>query len=961
MKEQALLTSRWIYASERKTAMKTALLLDIDNTLTPPRQPLSKEMADVLQRLCVPFHVAAGSDMPLLQKQFFEPLREFGFRGRFDAFVSNGAIHYRCDYSEVMSLQLVSAFDLRDYLGDADYDFLIDVLEKTLRVPEFQLRPPLKVMGEQIVYRGSMINVPPIGRVTQEGAESLLNRKRFVEFDRVYGYRQKVLAHLKRELAMLIDKRQLRISLGGQTSFDIGVASQDKANAVRTLLGDGVERVVFIGDALFEGGNDEPIQKLADNCPSDVACPIETIQVDSWTETRTKLFELGFVCEQSAAPNPAAISLRDTAHLNGDDIDPFANKWDEIRLSDVLVKAYSLEEWSRSFSLMTAGYRDQLDPEDANNPKVAFNLVTVAILGEAKARVFARKLKDGDIAHVHVGGETRPHTQQFIAMLSRVYAAHNMMVHLRAYVRTTPIWYSSFGVFYSEYQSGDNLTASHSQFFKGGWKPLDSEGKQLLDEEADIIEEVRNIIRSRATIRLAPWVTIDNILRDFDVDEAYVSYQKSVLGEPLIDEIKLAARAGFRCSACPVGGSMKATTERLFEQLGIPTGQNGVIQYFLGDEDPYYHGIGQVNGHNHGTDPGKSQIYRNIGAQEILLSNNANVVFIWDPDGDRFNIVTIAPSSRAKQAAELGLEVESSSDSERCIVYFTPNQIFFMLTAYRVFALKESGLLSKYDWFITRSVSTTHGLDELAALEDIPVAAVRVGFKYMGTFAEWVESRVDVNDPFITPTGVQVRLGHKPRPLIMCEESGGAIFGGTDLLWNKHHTKGLLTMREKDGMQLALFTLSLAAHLHNSGSSFADFYCQRVSRNRIKNRYFNRRDVLLYDESLVGAERQAAKDAGMLKRDHVMIFFQGLAERFASGESLDKIGDEVNSRLAAGDKPLPHPKKICYLGDGTLIECEPFWYVIRASGTDAVLRYYIEGKDKQELDAAQKSLVNMRI
>ncbi|HEX5736837.1 MAG TPA: hypothetical protein VF131_28655 [Blastocatellia bacterium] len=648
-------------------------------------------------------------------------------------------------------------------------------------------------------------------------------------------------------------------------------------------------------------------------------------------------------------------------HSEKVDIKPYDDKWDDIKISNALAHSYSLEEWSQSFSLMTAGYRDQLNPDDANDPKVAFNLLTAAILGEAKARVFERKLKAGEIAQVHVGGETRPHTQEFIAILSRVYAAHNMIVHLRTRVRTTPIWYSSFGVFYEQYQSGDNLTASHSQFFKGGWKPIDSEGKQLLAEEEEIVAEVQRIVKSRATIHLAPWLSSENILHDFDVDEAYVAYLKSVLGEPLVAEIKRAAREGFRCAACPVGGSMKATTERLFELMGISTGEEGVIQYFLGEEDPHYHGVGQLHGHNHGTDPGKWQIYRNIGAQEILLSDQAKVVFIWDPDGDRFNIVTIASSNRAKQAVELGLEVESFPDSDKCIVYFTPNQIFFMLTAYRVFALKKAGLLSEYNWFVTRSVSTTHALDELAALEDIPVADVRVGFKYMGTFAEWVENRVDVNELYITPTGNKVILGEKPRPLIMCEESGGAIFGGTELLWNKSRTKGLLTMREKDGMQLALFTLSLAAFLHNTGQSFADFYCERVTKNEIKNKYFNRRDVLLYDESLGGAERQAAKQAGIAKRDQVMAFFQNLAARFASGESADAIGAEINSKLAEGDKPLPRPKKIFFLGDGTLIECDPFWYVIRASGTDAVLRYYIEGNDRDELEATQQTLIHLSI
>ena len=275
---------------------KTAVLLDIDNTLTPPRQELTGQMAEVLKGLCVPFHVAAGSDIGLLQEQFFGPLYKFGFRGRFDAFLTNGAIHYRCDYSEGLSIELVSEFNIRKYLDDSDYWFMVDVLKKTLDLPRFKPLPPLRIMGKRIIDRGAMINFCPIGRLHQESADSLRNRNNFVEFDRRHGYRQEVIAHLKHELSPLINNRQLTITLGGQTSFDIGIANQDKANAVRTLLNAGIEKVVFIGDALFDGGNDSPIKEFAKNWPPPSPCPIETIQVSGWEETIEKLHELGFAC-----------------------------------------------------------------------------------------------------------------------------------------------------------------------------------------------------------------------------------------------------------------------------------------------------------------------------------------------------------------------------------------------------------------------------------------------------------------------------------------------------------------------------------------------------------------------------------------------------------------------------------------------------------------------------------------
>jgi phosphomannomutase/hydroxymethylpyrimidine pyrophosphatase-like HAD family hydrolase len=938
--------------------MKTALAFDIDNTLTPPRQPINKTMTEVLKRLRVPFFVAAGSHLSLLQDQFFRPLYDFGFRKQFDAFLSNGAMRYHCDYSKGMSIKLISEFNIRDHLGEGNYNYLLKKLTETLEMKKFQLPPSLKVLDGRIVDRVSMINLCPIGRMRQEDSDARCNRENFVEFDRANGYREKLLGHLNHELSSLIRKKQLKITLGGQTSFDIGIVGQDKTNPVRTLLENGFKRVVFIGDALFKDGNDAAIIEFIKIWPLNSECPVEAIQVSSWRETINILRNRKFLNEPFSGRKPMS-SKKLT-------IKPYVKKWQEIKLTEKIVTSYSLEKWAENFSLMTAGYRDQLNPDDANDPKVAFNLLTVAILGEAKSRVFKRKLASGEQAHVHVGGETRPHTQDFIAILSRVYAAHNFIVHLRANVKTTPIWYSSFGIFYKGYQSGDNLTASHSPFFKGGWKPVDSCGKQLLTEEKEIIAEVRNIVKDRAKISLAPWGSEAKILYDFDIDEAYVRYQQSVIIDQSKDDIRRAIEKGFHCFACTVGGSMKATTERLFPMLGIPTGPDRVIQYIFGEEDSQYHHLGEKNGKHFGPDPSKKEVYKNIGAQEILLNGKADIVFLWDPDGDRFNIVTTTSCEQAEKAKDLGLEVDLCSSSNKSIVYFSPNQIFFMLTAYRISILKEAGLLNAYDWFITPSISTSRSLGELAAKENIPVAQVRVGFKYVGTFSEWLENRTGPNEPFINAIGDKIYIGKKPRALIMCEESGGAVFGGTEFLMNERGSSGMIALREKDGFQFGLMTLSLATHLYNSNRSFADYYCRLIEEHNIQNRFFNRKDVRLYDESLTGPEREKTKADGEEKRDRVMDFFRGLAKQASAGKSLDEIHDEISLKLADGDKSLPKPKRVCVVGEGkllegTLMEFDDFWFLIRASGTDALLRYYIEGKDKDEIKAYQRAFINLRI
>jgi phosphomannomutase len=649
------------------------------------------------------------------------------------------------------------------------------------------------------------------------------------------------------------------------------------------------------------------------------------------------------------------------------EINPYEKEWQEIRLSEEIIDLYRLDIWAKNFSLMTAGYRGRLNPNDANDPAEEFNSLIIAILGEAKTRVFRRKLEHGEQAHVHIGGETRPHTQDFIAILSRVYAAHDIKVHLRVHIKTTPIWYSSFGIFYKEYQSGDNLTASHSPFFKGGWKPMDSAGKQLLAEEEEIISEVKNIVNNQEKISLAPWELKDKIVYDFDVDEAYVKYQQAVITDRSRDDIKKAIEKGFRCAVCTVGGSMKSTTERLFPMLGIPTGEDKVIHYLFGEEDSQYHKLGQKGEKNFGPDPSKQEVYKSIGAQEILLKGKADIVFIWDPDGDRLNIVTITLSEQAEQAKKFGIDVDLCPGTDKAIIYFTPNQLFFILTDYRINVLKECGLLDAYDWFVTNSISTSRSIAELAAKENISVAQIRVGFKYAGTFCEWLENRTDPNRPFINAIGDKVYIGDKPRALIMCEESGGAIFGGTDLLMNESGSEGLIALREKDGMQLGLMTLALTAYLYNAKRSLSEYYCDLMEKHHIRHRFFDRCDVTLYKEDLEDpAKLEKAKSDGISKRDITMHFFKELAERASAGTPLEEICDVINSKLTEGDRSIPRLKRICNVGEGkqlegTLIEFDDFWFLIRASGTDALLRYYIEGKDKDETKAYQQSLMNLKI
>ncbi|MCX8073851.1 MAG: hypothetical protein N3C12_15635 [Candidatus Binatia bacterium] len=294
-----------------------AIVFDVDNTLTPPRAPIREEMAEVLCRLDPVFHLAAGSDLKLVMEQLVEPLAEYGFEGRFDAFVCNGADRYRCLVrGGEVEVQPVSRFALRDHLGETAFDALLRSVSILLNEREFCLEASgVPVRGEQIINRGSMINVVPMGRPAQMDAEAYAQRAAFVEFDRRTGYRLRLLERLRTLIAPWQASHGLRVTLGGQTSFDIVVEGHDKRFPLRALLSEGVQRILYFGDALHPEGNDRAVLEFIDEWAGVGNCPVEAVAVENWEDTRCKLLNRRLVREEPlVAKGRVARSFDGSAH-----------------------------------------------------------------------------------------------------------------------------------------------------------------------------------------------------------------------------------------------------------------------------------------------------------------------------------------------------------------------------------------------------------------------------------------------------------------------------------------------------------------------------------------------------------------------------------------------------------------------------------------------------------------------
>jgi hydroxymethylpyrimidine pyrophosphatase-like HAD family hydrolase len=264
--------------------MTLAIVFDIDNTLTPPREALDREMAERLGALEPPFALAAGSDLALLMSQFFEPLHAYGYRGEFDAFICNGASRYRCRSADRLVVAPVDEFSLSAHLGAERFAALTDLLEGLWSDERFALPERIPVVGPRIIDRQAMINVAPSGR--ERGAlspEARTSRDEFVAFDARSGYRQRLMPVLRAALDERLPGNDLLLTLGGQTSFDLVVRGRDKSFAVRSLLDEGASRVVYVGDALFPGGNDAAVSEFAATLPP--PSPVEVIQVADHHET----------------------------------------------------------------------------------------------------------------------------------------------------------------------------------------------------------------------------------------------------------------------------------------------------------------------------------------------------------------------------------------------------------------------------------------------------------------------------------------------------------------------------------------------------------------------------------------------------------------------------------------------------------------------------------------------------
>lgn len=120
---------------------------------------------------------------------------------------------------------------------------------------KFDFVPRAGIHGKQIEDRKTQITFSARGQ------------KAPLELKKSWDPRQSKRRILIKELKKLIP--EFEIGIGGTTSIDITRKGIDKAYGIRKIeehLGIKKEEMLFVGDALYKGGNDYPVRKTGVKC-----------------------------------------------------------------------------------------------------------------------------------------------------------------------------------------------------------------------------------------------------------------------------------------------------------------------------------------------------------------------------------------------------------------------------------------------------------------------------------------------------------------------------------------------------------------------------------------------------------------------------------------------------------------------------------------------------------------------
>lgn len=243
---------------------KKMITFDLDGTLTESKSPMDAEMADLLGRLLLKLKISIISggafeqferQMPAL-KCSDEQLKNLFF------FPTTGTRFYR--YADGWTQVYAEEFT------DDEKKKIWDAFEKAYA--ETGYHDPEVVYGDVVEDRGSQFTFSVLGQKAPLELKLALKKS----WETARDPRTDLAASLQRHLP------EFDVKIPGVTSIDITRKGIDKAygiGKIEEILGVTAKEMIFVGDALYEGGNDYAVIRTG----------VETVAVKNQSETKVVL------------------------------------------------------------------------------------------------------------------------------------------------------------------------------------------------------------------------------------------------------------------------------------------------------------------------------------------------------------------------------------------------------------------------------------------------------------------------------------------------------------------------------------------------------------------------------------------------------------------------------------------------------------------------------------------------
>jgi phosphomannomutase len=222
--------------------MKRLMVFDLDGTLAESKASLDGEMSRLLHDLLgvVKVAVISGGDWLQFESQVLSQLLH-------DQSLENLSILPTCG---TQFFSYAGAAWKKVYSEDLtahEKAKIIASLKQAIAGASFKVK---EHWGETIEDRGSQITYSALGQ------QAPLSEKK--KWDADFAKR--------REIKSIVDKLipEFFVRIGGSTSIDITKPGIDKAYGIgklRDLLGISLNEMLYVGDALFPGGNDYPVEQ----------------------------------------------------------------------------------------------------------------------------------------------------------------------------------------------------------------------------------------------------------------------------------------------------------------------------------------------------------------------------------------------------------------------------------------------------------------------------------------------------------------------------------------------------------------------------------------------------------------------------------------------------------------------------------------------------------------------------